>query len=87
MVLEYGGRSDLCQDVWCTDPHESTGQAISSLEGCLCRPVRGVSELCCRQVLVNQVIEHRQVKQLIAALRIILLPTLLMPEIKTNQVG
>lgn len=51
---------------------------------CLWRPVFGVSGFCSREVLVNQVIKHRQVKQRVAALRVTLLPTLLMPETKKN---
>lgn len=76
--------SAQCKDVWCTDPHESTGQATPTLEGCSWRPVFGVSGFCCRKVSVNQVIKHRQVKQLVAALRVSLLPTLLMPETEKN---
>lgn len=49
---------------------------------CLWKPVFGVSGFCSRKVLVNQVIKHRQVKQFVAALRVTLLPTLLMPETK-----
>lgn len=72
------------------DPHESTGQATLTLGAG--RPVGG--HLCLElvgpaagQVLVNQVIKQRQLKQFLVALSITLSLTLLMPETKKTRVG
>lgn len=71
--------------MWCTRPRESSGQATPTIGagqlvgGDVCLESVGPAA---GQVLVNQPIKHRQLKEFPVALRVTLLPTLLMPETK-----